>query len=163
MRRARRCFRAQLRPRRFNKLNECQDALAGFSREPRLHLGAFHGREDRLMPLLAGRQQPFHRDLAQTARRHVRDAQQTDIVMRVEEHFQVGQKILLKIFFGSRTAYYILKSTGNFGILIKRIRKKPYQIHLLLLPKQINLRKCSKQCHARILVFMLNQCARKIW
>ena len=46
------------------------------------------------MPLVAGGQQTFHRDVTQTARRDIGDAQQADVVVRVDERLQVSQEIL---------------------------------------------------------------------
>ena len=60
----------------------------------RLNVGVFHGREDRAIALLAGLQEAFHRHVAQAARRDIGDAQQADVIVRVDEHFQKGQEIL---------------------------------------------------------------------
>ena len=58
------------------------------------HQRIFHGGEDGAFPLVAGAEQPFHRHVAQAARGHVGDAQQADVVVRIQEHFQVGEEIL---------------------------------------------------------------------
>ena len=42
---------------------------------------------------MARGQERFHPRLAQAASRHVGDAQEADIVVGVEEHFQVGEQI----------------------------------------------------------------------
>ena len=42
---------------------------------------------------MARRQQALHRDVAQPARRDVGDAQQADVVVRVEQDLEVGEEI----------------------------------------------------------------------
>ena len=43
---------------------------------------------------MAGGEQAFHRHVAQAARGHVGDAQQADVVVRIDEHLEVGEEIL---------------------------------------------------------------------
>ena len=43
---------------------------------------------------MAGGEEPFHRHIAQAARRNVGDAQQADVIVRIDERLHVGQEIL---------------------------------------------------------------------
>ena len=54
----------------------------------------FHGGENRAFAVMAGTEQTFHRHIAQSARGHIRDAQQADVVVRIQKRFQIGDEIL---------------------------------------------------------------------
>ena len=49
--------------------------------------------KDRAAPLLTQLQKLLHRGVAQAARRHVRDAQQTGIIVRIKKQFEVGNEV----------------------------------------------------------------------
>ena len=80
-------------PCAFNEFDEGFDALAGFGLERGGHGGVFHRGEDGTFAFMARAKQSFHRHIAQAARGHVRDAQQIDVVVRIDKCFQVGEKI----------------------------------------------------------------------
>ena len=87
-------FGVQAPARALDQFDEALDALARPGLEGRRHRRVLHDGEDRstLRSWLA-RQQALHRDVAQPARRHVGDAQQADVVVRIEQGLQVGQEI----------------------------------------------------------------------
>jgi len=83
----------QLRAGFFDEGNERLDALARLGLKSHLHRRTFHRGEHGTLPLLARGEQAFHGHIAQPPRRHVRNAQQTDVVVRIDEDLQVGEKI----------------------------------------------------------------------
>ena len=84
----------QLALRALHKFHKRLDALARVRLKRRRHQRIFHRGEDGTFPLVARAEQPFHRHVAQAARGHVGDAQQADVVVRIEKHFQIGEEIL---------------------------------------------------------------------
>ena len=62
--------------------------------EGRRHRGVFHHGEDGAFPLVACAEQAFHRHVAQAARGNIGDAQQADVVVRVQETLEVSEEIL---------------------------------------------------------------------
>ena len=52
-----------------------------------------HGAIDRAMPFLTTGEQPFHNPVAQPACRHIGDAQQANVIVRVQKRFQKRKHI----------------------------------------------------------------------
>ena len=73
--------------------NKRLDALARLGLKGHLHRRIFHRGEHGALALVARGQQAFHGHVAQPARRHVGNAQQADVVVRIDEDLQVGEKI----------------------------------------------------------------------
>src|SRR5687768_2560926 len=49
---------------------------------------------NRTLPLMAGREEALHGRVAQATCGNVGNAQKADIIIRIDEHFQVGEEIL---------------------------------------------------------------------
>ena len=80
-------------PRALHKLHERRKAFLRPLLEARLHQRVFHGGEHRALTFLAGGQQPLHRHVAQPPGGGVGDPQEADVVMRVNEHLEIGEEI----------------------------------------------------------------------
>ena len=84
----------QLALHALDKFHKRLDAFARVGLERRRDQRIFHGGENGAFPVVARAEEPFHRDVAQAARGGVGDAQQADVVVRIDENFQVGEEIL---------------------------------------------------------------------
>ncbi len=86
-------FIGQRRPRPFDECDKCLDAFLRPLLKLNGHERVFHRSEHGAKPVMAGGQQAFHRHVAQAARGRVGDAQQADVVVRIDEHLEIREKI----------------------------------------------------------------------
>ena len=84
----------QFRANAFDQFDKFLDFLARRGLEHGRHQRIFHGGKHGTFPLVAGPQEPFHGDVAQSARRHIGDSQQADVVVGIDQRFHVGEEIL---------------------------------------------------------------------
>jgi len=77
----------------FDEMNELLNAFAGFGQESGGDRGIFHHREDGTFALVACAEQTFHRDVAEAARRDIGDAQEADVVVRIQQGFEVSEDV----------------------------------------------------------------------
>ena len=79
--------------RALDEFDKAFDALARPGLEGRRHRRVLHHGEHRAFAFVARRQQALHRHVAQPPRRDVGNAQQADVVVRVEQGLEVSQEI----------------------------------------------------------------------
>ena len=77
----------------LNKSHKTHDALPGLLLKSSNDDRIFHRLKNRAFALVTGAEQPFHGHITQTSRRNIGDAQQTHVVVRIDEHFQISEKI----------------------------------------------------------------------
>src|ERR1043165_1813975 len=77
----------------IDEFEECYDAFAGAGLAHGLNVRVAHRGVDGAVARMTLRNQPLHGNITKAAGWHIGDAEEPDVVMRIQKQFQVSQQV----------------------------------------------------------------------